>query len=217
MFNDTFTSPVLLNVAGGSGSSNETYEMTTNGIAWSSDGKRYGKTKYTPDQVVPPRNWVKKFGQNYTTETMPDLSDWEEFHVWMRTAGLPMFSKLARRNDNDVMKVGTYQVNITYNFPVSEYAGTKSIVISTRTVMGGKNPFLGIAYVVVSGLCVLLGALFTARHLFQPRHVLSFGYGFWSKANISVGNLVTTPTSHGITMSLRQLADDIGGNKKFNK
>lgn len=174
MFNDSFTSPVLLNVAGGSGSSNKTYEMTTDGIAWSSDRNRYSKTKYTPDQVVPPPNWVDRYGENYTVDTMPDLTNWGEFHVWMRTAGLPMFSKLARRNDKDVMMAGTYQVDITYNFPVMEYAGTKSMVISTSTVMGGKNPFLGISYIVVSGLCVLLGALFTAKHLFQPRYAFFY-------------------------------------------
>ena len=43
------------------------------------------------------------------------------------------------------------------------------MVISTRTVMGGKNPFLGIAYIVVGGICVILGALFTATHLIKPR------------------------------------------------
>lgn len=36
--------------------------------------------------------------------------------------------------------------------------------------MGGKNPFLGIAYVVVGGICVVLGALFTATHLIKPRY-----------------------------------------------
>lgn len=35
--------------------------------------------------------------------------------------------------------------------------------------MGGKNPFLGIAYVVVGGICIVLGALFTVAHLIKPR------------------------------------------------
>jgi len=58
------------------------------------------------------------------------------------------------------------------DFPVTIYGGTKSILISTRTVMGGKNPFLGIAYVVVGGICIVLGALFTAAHLIKPRYPL---------------------------------------------
>jgi hypothetical protein len=35
--------------------------------------------------------------------------------------------------------------------------------------MGGKNPFLGIAYVVVGGICIVLGFLFTVTHLIKPR------------------------------------------------
>jgi len=57
------------------------------------------------------------------------------------------------------------------DFPTTEYKGTKSIVISTRTVMGGRNPFLGIAYVVVGGMCIVLGAIFTVTHLIKPRYV----------------------------------------------
>ena len=59
-------------------------------------------------------------------------------------------------------------------FPATVYKGTKSIVISTRTVMGGRNPFLGIAYVVVGGLCIVLGAIFTVTHLIKPRYVSYF-------------------------------------------
>jgi len=62
------------------------------------------------------------------------------------------------------------------DFNVRLYGGTKSIVISTTTVMGGKNPFLGIAYVVVGGLCVVLGTIFAIRHLFKPRFVTCRSY-----------------------------------------
>lgn len=38
--------------------------------------------------------------------------------------------------------------------------------------MGGKNSFLGIAYVVVAGICVLLGTVFTITNLIRPRFVV---------------------------------------------
>jgi len=62
------------------------------------------------------------------------------------------------------------------DFPVTIYGGTKSILLSTRTIMGGRNPFLGIAYIVVAGVCIVLGALFTATHLIRPRYVDLFAY-----------------------------------------
>lgn len=55
-------------------------------------------------------------------------------------------------------------------FPVQKYGGKKSILISSTTVMGGRNDFLGIAYIVVGGLCVVLGTLFTLTHLIKPRY-----------------------------------------------
>lgn len=65
-------------------------------------------------------------------------------------------------------------------FPVHKYGGTKSIVITTRTVMGGRNPFLGVAYIVVAGLCVLLGTLFTITHLIKPRKLGDHTYLSWN-------------------------------------
>lgn len=111
LFNDTINSPVLVNAP--AGQTAEPFVMTNKSIAWASDAKLYQKTQYTNDQVVPPPNWHDRYPNNYTAENpIPDLSTYEELQVWMRTAGLPTFSKLALRNDNDVMKAGTYNIDI---------------------------------------------------------------------------------------------------------
>ena len=87
--------------------------MSDQDIAWASDASRFGKTTYTNDQVEPPPNWYLRFPQGYTDENpIPDLSTYYAFQVWMRTAGLPTFSKLARRNASEVMKAGTYEIQI---------------------------------------------------------------------------------------------------------
>jgi len=180
IFNDTIESPVLLN--------NDTYFMTRKGIAWSSDKVLIQQTKYQPWQVVPPPNWRNRYPNGYTNSTpIPNLHEDEAFMVWLRTAGLPTFSKLASRNDTMAMASGTYQLNISDYFPVTEYGGTKSILISTRTVMGGKNPFMGIAYVVVGGICVILGAVFTVAHLVRPRKLGDHTYLTWNNEQPNTG------------------------------
>jgi hypothetical protein len=110
IFNDTFFSPVLLQT--GSSANNQTYAMSNNSIAWSSDADLYGKTAYKYGDVVPPPNWALRYPEYNESFPFPDLHNYEEFQVWMRTAGLPTFSKLALRNDNDVMRRGTYQIEI---------------------------------------------------------------------------------------------------------
>lgn len=111
MFNDTFNNITLLNPANGSESSQ--YLMLPEDIAWEADADLYGDTTYTNDQVAPPPNWMERFPDGYTeNHPIPNLHPWEPFHVWMRTAGLPTFSKAALRNDTHVMPSGTYQVDI---------------------------------------------------------------------------------------------------------
>ena len=111
LFNDTFHSPVLLNTQGNN-NAQSVYQMTNKGIAWSSDKDLYGTTQYEMDQVVPPPNWRERYPAYNSTFPFPDLHADEAFQVWMRTAGLPTFSKLALRNDNNVMKSGRYQIEI---------------------------------------------------------------------------------------------------------
>lgn len=178
-FNDTFSSPVLLNAQ--TNQDNITYEMTSRGIAWSSDRNRFKKTTYTNSQVVPPPNWYKQYPDGYTdSNPIPDISQDEDLQNWMRTAALPTFAKLKLRNDTAVMTSGRYLVEIGYNFPVLSYDGTKSMLITTRTVIGGKNPFLGIAYLVVAGLCLVLGLMFLVKHLVKPRKLGDHSYLSWN-------------------------------------
>ncbi|PPJ49822.1 hypothetical protein CBER1_03317 [Cercospora berteroae] len=180
LFNDTFANPVLLNAAGVS-AGNVTYNMTNQGIAWSSDRELYGYAPYNAADVIPPPNWQVAYPQGYNEDyPIPNLKDWEEFQVWMRTAGLPTFSKLALRNDIEAMEIGRYEMIINDYFPVRVYDGTKSILISTRTVMGGRNPFLGIAYIVVGGLCIVLGGVFTVTQLIRPRKLGDHSYLTWN-------------------------------------
>ena len=111
MFNDTFHPPILLSTSGSS-MSNVTYNMTRQGIAWQSDSNLYGETAYKLTDVVPPRNWRKRYPTYNESFPFPDLKTWEEFQVWMRTAGLPTFSKLALRNDQEIMEIGRYEIAI---------------------------------------------------------------------------------------------------------
>lgn len=110
MFNDTFTSPALLS----NSSTPQVYEMDNNtNIAWGSDKDLYGDTKYSYEDVLPPPNWRERYPNNYTADAPPpNLTDWAAFQVWMRTAGLPTFSKLYQRNDKEAMKQGTYEIII---------------------------------------------------------------------------------------------------------
>jgi len=121
----------------------------------------------------------------------------EHFMVWMRTAGLPSFRKLYAKIDETLPK-GEYEVEV-YNgrlhpsgaqgpsaagqtlwnygtgaqqtslFPVHGFGGGKTVVLSTMSFMGGKNPFLGVAYVVVGAVCLALALLFFIKDHLSPR------------------------------------------------
>lgn len=176
LFNDTFTSLTSTN---NTDSSN--YEMTDKGIAWSTDKNRFKKTSYNASAVVPPPNWVKAYPDGYNDSNIPDISQWEHFQNWMRTSGLPTFSKLEKRNDDDPLNAGIYEVAIGEHFPVKEYNGKKAIVISTRSVIGGRSIFLGVSWIVVGALCFILAMVFLITHLVKPRKLGDHRYLSWNK------------------------------------
>ena len=96
------------------GDSNSEYDFSYKGIAWPGEAKKYASTtKYDLSQIVPPPNWQKRFPDGYNESNLPNLHDDEHFHNWMRTAGLPTFTKLYGRNDDTTLAAGRYQLNVT--------------------------------------------------------------------------------------------------------
>jgi len=93
----------------------------------------------------------------------------EHFIVWMRTASLPTFRKLYGTIDTDFNKGDIITFEITSNFDVSSFSGSKSLVISTISIYGGKNSYLGVAYIVVGSFSLFLGLLFGIRSYFNRR------------------------------------------------
>nr|XP_056712286.1 cell cycle control protein 50A [Euleptes europaea] len=170
MFNDTLTLSRI--------DENGTYpiELNKKGIAWWTD--KYVKFRNPVGDnnnltvlfrgTAKPVNWRKTV---YELDTDSDNNGFinEDFIVWMRTAALPTFRKLYRlieRKDSlrPTLPAGKYSLDIKYNYPVHSFDGRKRMILSTISWMGGKNPFLGIAYITVGSICFFLGVVLLIIH-----------------------------------------------------
>ncbi|NXM90865.1 CC50A protein, partial [Oenanthe oenanthe] len=150
--------------------------LTKKGIAWWTD-KNVKFRNPTGDGnnltalfqgTTKPVNWPKPV---YMLDPEPDNNGFinEDFIVWMRTAALPTFRKLYRlierkNNFQPTLQAGRYSLDIAYNYPVHSFDGRKRMILSTISWMGGKNPFLGIAYITVGSICFFLGVVLLFIH-----------------------------------------------------
>ena len=66
-------------------------------------------------------------------------------------------------------------------YPVGSFSGEKAVVLSTASWVGGRNFFLGYAYLVVGIVCIVLAISFFAKSRMAPRDLGTAPYVSWNK------------------------------------
>ncbi|GJN13068.1 hypothetical protein PR202_ga31401 [Eleusine coracana subsp. coracana] len=94
---------------------------------------------------------------------------------------LPTFRKLYGRIHVDLKANDTITVQLENNYNTYSFGGKKKLVLSTATWLGGKNDFLGFAYLSVGGLCFFLAFAFTLLYLIKPRKQGDNNYLSWNR------------------------------------
>ncbi|CAN1297854.1 ALA-interacting subunit 1 [Linum perenne] len=82
---------------------------------------------------------------------------------------LDNFYQNYRRIEEDLEANEQIEVAIENNYNSYGYGGKKTLVLSTTTWIGGRNDFLGIAYLAIGGICLLLAISFILIYVFKSR------------------------------------------------
>ncbi|CAL1373809.1 unnamed protein product [Linum trigynum] len=166
LFNDTYKFVVQ----------NKVVDVNKKNIAWDSDrNHKFGSDVY-------PQNFQSGgLIGGAKLETSKPLSDQEDLIVWMRTAALPTFRKLYGRIEGDLQVNDNIEVVVENNYNTYSFGGKKWLILSTTSWIGGKNEFIGIAYLTIGGLCLFLAITFILIYVLRPRQLGDPSYLSWNK------------------------------------
>ena len=196
-FNDTFTAslipasspssqPILL---GGPDSDPDSRQWEKSSIAYSGDSTKYQVNTNTlqqlDDNARDNNNTEGQFSRVGPLGFVLPLPNDTDFQVWQRVAALPTFKKLYRiircvpsspgqscSDSSGKLYTGDQlTVQVANNFNIDPYSGQKWVVLSTVSWLGGRNFFLGAAWITVGGLCFLLALIFGLKTLLDPPRV----------------------------------------------
>tara|TARA_B110000977_G_scaffold155326_2_gene197564 strand:- start:909 stop:1808 length:900 start_codon:yes stop_codon:yes gene_type:complete len=138
--------------------------INENGIAWPSDVEhKFGD--------VAAENFNDDIATRGGGQISGTLKTDEHFVVWMRTAAMSNFRKLWGKIEVDLVKGETVTVTIDNRFNSYAFDGEKAIVLSTTSWLGGKNVFLGTAYLTIGSLCFAAAAVFAYFAMYPPRQI----------------------------------------------
>jgi hypothetical protein len=118
----------------------------------------------------------------YLYETYPDIISPlegvtnEHFVVWMRVATLPTFRKLYGYINEPIAKGEEIVMEVESNYVVQSFRGTKSLIISTNNIFGGKNPVLGPSFIIMGFFFTFAAIFFTLKHWLRPRKLADKRY-----------------------------------------
>ena len=147
-------------------------------VSWSCEGPAYNKK----DDKCYRYHYPEQETTRYLYETYPDVISPlegvrnEHFIVWMRIATLPTFRKLYGYIEQPIKKGTIFTIEVEANYVVESFKGTKSIIVSTNNIFGGKNPVLGSSFIGVGFFCIVAGIFFTLKHWLRPRKLADKRY-----------------------------------------
>jgi LEM3 (ligand-effect modulator 3) family / CDC50 family len=100
----------------------------------------------------------------------------EHFVVWMRVATRPQFRKLYGYIEQPISAGTVLSFDVNLNYVVEGFGGTKALILSTNSAIGGKNPYVGKTFYYMGFFCLFCGFVFAIKHWFRPRKLADRKY-----------------------------------------